>query len=478
MPSVVLARTSQKEGSQHPHRCLGMVAKLLTSTTQSQLLRALAKQHEGSATLHRISQNPKTDASLQKVINIKEKKAALREQRGFDFINFILTAQYGSTATAAPRKLHTLSTTCRPKASMSMDSALDSMLDELLKIYQALPAKVRDTVPLKDTDWTRRNSSWMFVGGGHGGLRLALDQESIANETVSATFERLKQHGILSDYDIAHKQVRLQLTVYYDMHNESDDGSSPETVPKSKKLAITTRSKSVLKAATSSVSDEAAQISMVDSREEVTILIAKDWQRYKHQAVAEGGYLGGGGSKYAFMGIYRDKPYAILQMGPLGDMYTTEEGNKKDLLNELKLLALGQFFVDSFYRRAREYDIAGKLPSIRFNYAGAFLGQVANKSALPPLSGSNNPEEVQKRPLLYYSFLATPLIPKSDGYVEKKFSGSLEVGQNNDSQIGRALDAFAHHVLVDSDETCVLVDLQGFVKQDEVILVDPQAHTV
>ena len=73
----------------------------------------------------------------------------------------------------------------------------------------------------------------------------------------------------------------------------------------------------------------------------------------------------------------------------------------------------------------------------------------------PPASGKGD-----TRILLHDTFLATPLINPSDGYTEEKFSGADVVGTNT-SVIGRAIDAFAHHVLDDSQESCILVDLQG-----------------
>lgn len=63
--------------------------------------------------------------------------------------------------------------------------------------------------------------------------------------------------------------------------------------------------------------------------------------------------------------------------------------------------------------------------------------------------------------LLFDTFLAVPLVSVADGYTEHKFSGGLQVGHNDHSLIGRVVDAFAHHVLLDSERTCVFADLQG-----------------
>ncbi|RDX41372.1 hypothetical protein OH76DRAFT_1333379, partial [Lentinus brumalis] len=169
-----------------------------------------------------------------------------------------------------------------------------------------------------------------------------------------------------------------------------------------------------------------------------------------------GGWLGGGFSKFAIRGTYKGSKYAILQMAPLRDAVCTAEENRNNLMDEFKLLCIAQYFADTFRRRATVYDVA--IPDIRFNAEGAFVGEV-DPDFLPdsPLE-----QGAHARALLYptFKFLATPLVDKSHGYTERKFSGSLQVGLNKDA-LGRAIDAFAHHVLDDSSRTCVLVDLQG-----------------
>lgn len=62
--------------------------------------------------------------------------------------------------------------------------------------------------------------------------------------------------------------------------------------------------------------------------------------------------------------------------------------------------------------------------------------------------------------LIFPDFLATPLLSTAGLYTERKFSGCNEAGHSVDD-IGRAIDAFAHHVLVDSHGSFLLTDLQG-----------------
>lgn len=86
--------------------------------------------------------------------------------------------------------------------------------------------------------------------------------------------------------------------------------------------------------------------------------------------------------------------------------------------------------------------------------------------------------EIDDRSLIYNTFLAAPLLPfGKPGYEEEKWSGTNQTG-DNDTKVSRVIAAFAHHSVVDSGKTCLLVDLQGLVSPDGAItLIDPQAHT-
>ena len=88
---------------------------------------------------------------------------------------------------------------------------------------------------------------------------------------------------------------------------------------------------------------------------------------------------------------------------------------------------------------------------LRFNAANAFIGTVTTDVGAPTNDNQT---------LLYQTFLAAPYIPCGDGYTEEKWSGTHEAG-NNDTPLGQVMDAFAHHSLIDSNYTAVIVDLQG-----------------
>ena len=86
-----------------------------------------------------------------------------------------------------------------------------------------------------------------------------------------------------------------------------------------------------------------------------------------------------------------------------------------------------------------------------FNAANAFIGMVTTDVGAPTNDNQT---------LLYQTFLAAPYIPCGDGYTEEKWSRTHEAG-NNDTPLGQVMDAFAHHSLIDSNYTAVIVDLQG-----------------
>ncbi|KAF8488989.1 hypothetical protein JB92DRAFT_3100950 [Gautieria morchelliformis] len=180
----------------------------------------------------------------------------------------------------------------------------------------------------------------------------------------------------------------------------------------------------------------------------------------------EQGYLGYDYAKFAFMGRAASNSFAVLQSKNLkGD---TEYLNKYDLKCELKLLAWGKFFLNSFIRRAQQYG-AKNNPEMKWNANGAFLGTLVDKLPDPPAEQRSN------QSLIWNVSLAVPLL--EPGATEHKFSGNGDTGKNSD-YLGIWIDAFAHHMVVDSMGEYVFVDIQGFVySENRVVLFDPQAHT-
>ncbi|KAG1781368.1 kinase-like domain-containing protein, partial [Suillus placidus] len=155
---------------------------------------------------------------------------------------------------------------------------------------------------------------------------------------------------------------------------------------------------------------------------------------------------------------------------------SSSDTNVKDLSDELCLLYKAQYFMDSFYRRAHAHNVKN-LPSkhtstMKWNAEGAFIGTLVDPLPRGPTDGTND-----NRNLIYDVFLATPLLSTGSLYREVKFSGNEQPG-NNEDMIGCVVDAYSHHVLVDSCFKTLISDIQGIIALDHTVrLFDPQAHT-
>ncbi|KAG1787292.1 uncharacterized protein HD556DRAFT_1247039, partial [Suillus plorans] len=168
------------------------------------------------------------------------------------------------------------------------------------------------------------------------------------------------------------------------------------------------------------------------------------------------GYLGQGLTKFVFRGRYNNTDYAVLQCKCIR---SRDVDNEKDLLGELEILHLSQYFLDSFYRRGEEEDVHN-LPKMKWNITGAFIGKLTQKLADAP----NNGEE-DLHSLVFSCFMVLQLLPTGALCNEIKFSGNAEVGVNNDS-LRSAIDAYAHHVAVDSMYEMIISDIQGDANGD------------
>ncbi|KAG1758414.1 hypothetical protein EDD22DRAFT_783974, partial [Suillus occidentalis] len=145
---------------------------------------------------------------------------------------------------------------------------------------------------------------------------------------------------------------------------------------------------------------------------------------------------------------------------------SSETDNSTDLQAELETLHLAQYFLDSFYRQA-ETNGVHTLPS-GIHISGAFIGKLIGKLA----DALKNGEE-DSCSLVFSVFMVLPLLPTGALCQEIKFSGSEEVGVNHNS-LGSAVDAYAHHVVVDS----MLIFKARIITPDRaIVFFDPQCHT-
>ncbi|KAF8532369.1 hypothetical protein JB92DRAFT_2824468 [Gautieria morchelliformis] len=147
--------------------------------------------------------------------------------------------------------------------------------------------------------------------------------------------------------------------------------------------------------------DKWGTISLIEGSPKETILVAKDWPEHKYQSKPRGGYLGRGVEKYAFKGQVGGADVAVFQINPIASLFIIQEDENNNMLRQgLKALVLADYFMKSFYQRAKQLNFDG-LPS------------------------------------------------------------SLQTGQSGETGFGAAVDTFAHHVVVDSMNSVFLCDLQA-----------------
>ncbi|KIJ36435.1 hypothetical protein M422DRAFT_119380, partial [Sphaerobolus stellatus SS14] len=140
--------------------------------------------------------------------------------------------------------------------------------------------------------------------------------------------------------------------------------------------------------------------------------------------------------------------------------------NLKDLLNELKLSTLAQYFMNSFYFSDRLY-----ITVMRWNTENTFIGRLVHESDI------QDPKD-ENASLIWSTFLVSPIFP-SKGII-KKFSGHFDTGNNEDNSIfGIWADAYAHHVVMDSHKTLCITDIEACIvpERRQMIMFDPQANT-
>ncbi|KAG1900110.1 uncharacterized protein F5891DRAFT_1189196 [Suillus fuscotomentosus] len=474
------------------------------------------------ASQHRLNQPRPQNSLLLSASEVNRKVSALKaraknSQVDIDFSLWVYPAQ-NKQVTAKRAKIPP--SHCTFPANESARGALQQLLLKSKGMYCTIPVQSTDAIPSEILDSMFKFEAATFCtakGSGPGGTAVIEDQ--VMDGSIEDLFVRLKHKRVLSDKDGSAKVPRITLHIYvYEIEwdNEEADNSPDivETRHNSKGKSRVRKSAPSRKRKRSDSKDSAsatpgpsakralyqseyqrwpsaqgsAQFSFetfkfrqttctiaTDGTIEPThcedleeISIARNWQTQHRAKQLGGGYLGQGLTKLAIRGRYKGLDYAILQCKPISSSSNT---NMKDLSDELCLLHKAQYFMDSFYKRALAHGVKG-LPSMKWNVAGAFIGKLTDLLPPAPTDGTDD-----NRSLLYDVFLATPLLPSGALYREVKFSGNEQPG-NNEDMIGRVVDAYSHHVLVDSDFETLISDIQGIIAPDHsVTLFDPQAHT-
>ncbi|KAG1895860.1 uncharacterized protein F5891DRAFT_1193674 [Suillus fuscotomentosus] len=460
------------------------------------------------ASQHHLNQPRPQNSSLLSASEVNRKVSALKaraknSQVDIDFSLWVYPAQ-NKQVTAKRAKIPP--SHCTFPANESARGALQQLLLKSKGMYCTIPVQSTDAIPSEILDSMFKFEAATFCtakGSGPGGTAVIEDQ--VMDGSIEDLFVRLKHKRVLSDKDGSAKVPRITLHIYvYEIEWDNEEAdNSPDIVETrhnskgksrvrksapsrkrkrsdSKDLASATPGPSTKRALYQSEyqrrpsAQGSAQFSFetfkfrqttctiaTDGTIEPThcedleeISIARNWQTQHRAKQLGGGYLGQGLTKLAIRGRYKGLDYAILQCKPISSSSNT---NMKDLSDELCLLHKAQYFMDSFYKRALAHGVKG-LPSMKWNIVGAFIGKLTDLLPPAPTDGTDD-----NRSLLYDVFLATPLLPSGALYREVKFSGNEQPG-NNEDMIGRVVDAYSHHVLVDSSP------------DHSVTLFDPQAH--
>ena len=93
---------------------------------------------------------------------------------------------------------------------------------------------------------------------------------------------------------------------------------------------------------------------------------------------------------------------------------------------------------------------------IRYNVNGAFVSELVDKECEIPHPSNGSPET---RSMLYKTFLTTLLLNMSSREVQ--FRGHNGAAREDQQDIDHVLAAFTHSVLVDSNHTVIVTDIQG-----------------
>ncbi|KAG1717723.1 hypothetical protein EDB19DRAFT_1652581 [Suillus lakei] len=433
--------------------------------------------HTREASQHRLNQPQSQNSSMPNASDVKRRVSLLKANARAAKVDVDFTIQQYPYGSSKPSKLTIPSSRVTFTTMDLATSAFEQLALKARGLYDNTPtlSGLSDTALDVMFDWHRVKYCTVL---NNTTVNMIEEQRYLAAPaTMETLYGKLKQDRMLSDKDASAKTPRITLRMFLYVPEEPEDDDVQEVVQRSQRVStrkLTAASSRCqkrkrsptgersttapileyetfkMKRATCTVS-KTADIEMNYSEEEEEIMVVKGWQAHVKAGKPYQGYLGQGLTKFIFRGRYNNEDCAIVQCK---SVRSTEAENIEDLQGEFKTLHLSQYFLDSFYERAKDYGV-DDLPRMKWNISTAFIGKLTEKLADAP--GKDGPDS---RSLVFSVFMVLPLLPSGALCKEIKFSGSAEVGLNPDS-LGCAVDAYAHHVAVDSMYEVVISDIQG-----------------
>lgn len=417
---------------------------------------ARVKDFSNEASKHRLNQvqGRAQSLQLQSAAQVNMKAAEMRKANKSEVVTVSAGLWMILHTSSTAKKLLPLNTSTTFQVGYNADDMLNDLASKAKGSYDMSPTTIRNINTRFCPSFERKSISFGILKTTSNITEF--DQHELLDTTVGELFSNLKTNNLLSQKDIKDRSLSMRILVYEpapesDADDEDDVKSKtpPPPPPRTRKRKLTDGKSSaspapsarryesayrpqplVLRSTspplqydshifrkTAFVVNKVGEGMRVESKHLETILVARDWQLHRRSSVPFGGYIAKGFSKFAFRAQIGTTAYAIVQSKPI---MSSEDMNNSDLIDELALLHLGQYFMETFYARALFYKVKA-LPRMSWNMQGSFIGTLET----PPPQAPDNYDD-DKRSLVFSTFLATAILPYGPSFKEIKFSGNTE----------------------------------------------------
>ncbi|KAG1784641.1 uncharacterized protein HD556DRAFT_1314926 [Suillus plorans] len=456
------------------------------SVAQTILHRQNVYSHKASQ--HRLNQQRPQNPSSLNASDVKRKVSALKANARAAKIDIDFTIQQYLYGSSKPSKLAIPSSRVTFPTSELATSAFEQLASKARGLYNSTPPLLGLSDVALDLmfDWHTIKFCTVL---NNTTVNMIEEQKYLVSATMESLYGNLKQDRMLSEKDGNAKtpKITLRLFLYVPKAEEDNDiqevqqnrhtstrrSTAPSSRQKRKRSPSVSpersrpakRYQSSYRPRCSATAPTTGALAPLEfecfkmNEEEEEIMVAKGWQAHIKAGKPYQGYLGQGLTKFVF--------HTMLS-------FNVNAFARETLTMKRICWVNWKFFtyLSIFWTRSTNEGKKRMSAIFPWNITGAFIGKLTQKLANAP----NNGEE-DLRSLVFSCFMVLPLLPTGALCNEIKFSGNAEVGVNNDS-LGSAVDAYAHHVAVDSMYEMIISDIQGIVTPDRsIVFFDPQSHT-